>query len=176
MGSVKSLLVVVIVLAIGVALLLLRMDTLAVFLVLLLVAPLVALGMAAAATPGQRVTLFLRHTARAVSLVWAIFWWVFQSGAQRGGLLTQGDVFGHPLLPWVSVAMAIIAWVREDIGGGLLTLAGLLVQVLIVLRVPLFLRSAEGGLASILGSSILLAVPAELAGLLALTAWRRSED
>ena len=82
MGSVKSLLVVTIVLAIGVALMLLHMDAVAVFLALLLVAPLAALGMAAGAPPGQRVTLFLRHTARAVSLVWAVFWWVFQLGAQ----------------------------------------------------------------------------------------------
>jgi hypothetical protein len=166
----RSLWVVTSLLVLGTLMVLTDVDVVILFLVLLLAAPLVAVTVAYTGYRGQAATRFLRHTGRSVALIWGVFWFAFQFGAGEGGQVLSD---GFALLPWLFLLSALVPWVREDWGGLWLLVAGLGLQVLVLLRWPAFLRSGTGSATEVVLWSLLLAAPAELAGLLLISAWRR---
>ena len=176
MDTGKSLLVVFLLLCVGLIIVPTHMDALVLYLVLSTLALVFSAVMAATEPRGLRLVPFLHHASRGVSLIWAAFWWLFRTAALRGELLTSGEWFARPLLPIVFSASAALVWTSDDWGGAVLTLEGLALQVLFLARYPQFLRAPEVGLPVVLGATVLLAVPAELAGLLGLAAWRRARQ
>ncbi len=171
----KSLLVVFLLLCVGFIVLAARTDVLATYLILILVAPALAVLLAVTEAPGSRLLPFIHHASRGVALVWAIFWWVFRTAALRGRLLHPGELLASALIPALFSISAALLWQSEDVGGTVLTIEGLGLQALIMARQPQFLQQAGADLPSMLAASVLLAAPAELAGLLSLAAWRRRE-
>lgn len=113
---------------------------------------------------------WLQTAARLVALIWA-GWWVFfgvASGFSEG--LEPLGILIHTAVPGlIFLALAIIAWFREGIGGALLIIAGLLIIVLYPIM-------AHGSLSltTILITVVMLALPPLLAGALCLACWRQT--
>lgn len=111
-----------------------------------------------------------KYIARIIALVWA-GWWVFfglASGIGEG--LDPIGVVVHTAVPGlIFLVLAIIAWLREDIGGALLVLAGLVIMVIY----PLMARGSLS-ISTILVTMALLALPPLIAGGLCLACWRQS--
>ena len=111
-----------------------------------------------------------KYIARIIALVWA-GWWVFfglASGIGEG--LDPIGVVVHTAVPGlIFLVLAIIAWLREDIGGALLVLAGLVIMVIY----PLMARGSLS-ISTILVAMALLALPLLIAGGLCLACWRQS--
>ena len=111
-----------------------------------------------------------KYIARIIALVWA-GWWVFfglASGIGEG--LDPIGVVIHTAVPGlIFLVLAIIAWLRQDIGGALLVLAGLVIMVIY----PLMARGSLS-ISTILVAMALLALPPLIAGGLCLACWRQS--
>ena len=112
---------------------------------------------------------WVRNTARIIALVWA-GWWVFfgvASGVGEG--LDLLGVLIHTAVPGlVFLGLAVLAWFREEIGGGLLVITSLLIIVLY----PVMAGSAFT-LSAMIMTLILLALPPMIAGILFLAYWRQ---
>ncbi|MBK7177449.1 MAG: hypothetical protein IPH82_09720 [Chloroflexi bacterium] len=111
-----------------------------------------------------------KYIARIIALVWA-GWWVFfglASGIGEG--LDPIGVVIHTAVPGlIFLVLAIIAWLRQDIGGALLVLAGLVIMVIY----PLMARGSLS-ISTILVTMSMLALPPLIAGGLCLACWRQS--
>ena len=111
-----------------------------------------------------------KYIARIIALVWA-GWWVFfglASGIGEG--LDPIGVVIHTAVPGlIFLVLAIIAWLRQDIGGALLVLAGLVIMVIY----PLMARGSLS-VSTILVTMSMLALPPLIAGGLCLACWRQS--
>ena len=72
----------------------------------------------------------MRYMARAVALIWALWWTYFGFASGLGERLSVGAVFLHAALPGlVFLAVAVFAWRYEAIGGLVLVMLGLFVCI-----------------------------------------------
>ena len=78
----------------------------------------------------NKLSKYLRYTARIVLLTVSSFWFVFAlfSGAEEYGSGLKGVLMNSPnALPWLLLLLLVyIAWKKELIGGSLITLIGFL--------------------------------------------------
>lgn len=113
--------------------------------------------------PHWSLSLSLRNAGRALAGVWAFFWFLY-------GLPFGGITVGHTLIPAMVpglafLALFLVAWRWDFVGGALLVLAGLNLAV----YYPLYLHAQDPTTVTLVTLGI--AGPPLAAGLLLLCGW-----
>lgn len=113
---------------------------------------------------------WLRPAARGVALLWAGFWVFFGLASGIGEGLDWVGVLIHTAVPGlIFLALALLAWYREEIGGALLVIVGLVVLVWYPIDTADTFR-----LSTIVMVLLTMALPPLLAGGVCLACWRRT--